>query len=178
MFSIIKKNLERRKSIIVESRPISFRFGFNFSNFKVVFSVNSFDFRESKIKVMKYKRHIEFEIEEKPFVSEIGSKEKIDNKFSCWIRSSFFIGKRFSRFRSKEREVIDNIIKRKSSFKKLVMRIISFLYEKVDNISDSISMSVSNTSNLCFIESINKEKLTDMESSNDRISFHSRMIIK
>ena len=58
------------------------------------------------------------------------------------------------------------------------MRIISFLYEKIDNISDSISMSVSELSNLCFIESINKEELTDMESSNDRISFHDRMIIK
>ena len=55
---------------------MSFRFGFNFSNFKVVFSINSFDFRESKIKVMKYKRHIKFEVEEKPFVSEVRGKER------------------------------------------------------------------------------------------------------
>ena len=66
---------------------MSFRFSFNFSNFEVIFSVNSFDFGESKIKVMKDKRQIKFEIEEKPFVSEIRSKKKKDNKFASFIRS-------------------------------------------------------------------------------------------
>jgi len=71
---------------------MSFRFSLNFSNFKVVFSINSFDFRESKIKVMKYKRHIKFKVKEKPFVSEIGGKKKVDDKFSCLIGSRPFVG--------------------------------------------------------------------------------------
>jgi len=69
-----------------------FRFGFNFSNFEIIFSVNSFDFRESKIKVIECKRHIKFKVEEKPFVSEIGGKEKVDDKFSCLIGSRPFVG--------------------------------------------------------------------------------------
>ena len=71
---------------------MSFRFGFNLSYLEIIFSVNSFDFRESKIKVIEYKRQIKFEIEEKPFVSEIGGKEKVNNKFSCLIGSRPFVG--------------------------------------------------------------------------------------
>ena len=71
---------------------MSFRFSFNFSNFKIIFSINSFDFRESKIKVLGDKRHIEFEIKEKPLVSEIRRKEEIDNKFRSFIRSRSFVG--------------------------------------------------------------------------------------
>jgi len=58
------------------------------------------------------------------------------------------------------------------------MEIISFLIKDIDNVRNSISMSISNISNFSFIESVNKEKFTDMESSNNRISFHNRMIIK
>ena len=75
-------------------------------------------------------------------------------------------------------EMFDNQIKWKVLFKKLVMKIISFFVKDVDNISDSISMGISNISNFSFIVSIDKVKFTDMESSNDRISFHDRMIIK
>ena len=71
---------------------MSFRFSFNFSYLEIIFSVNSFDFGESKIKVSEYKRHIEFKVEEKPFVSEIGGKEKVDDKFSCLIGSRPFVG--------------------------------------------------------------------------------------
>ena len=36
---------------------------------------------------------IKFEVkEEKPFISEIGSKEKVNNKFTCLIRSRPFVG--------------------------------------------------------------------------------------
>ena len=58
------------------------------------------------------------------------------------------------------------------------MKITSFFGKKFDDIRNSISMGISNFSNFGFAVSINKVKLTDMESSNDRISFHSRMIIK
>ncbi len=157
---------------------MSFGFGFNFSNFEIIFSVNSFDFGESKIKVGKNKRHIEFEIEEKPFVSEIRSKKKIDNKFGSFIRSRPFVRKRFSRLRSKKREIFNNSIKRRIRIKKLVVRTISFLYKKIDNISNSISVSISDFGNFRFIESMDKVKLANMKSSNDRISFHSRVIIE
>ena len=69
-----------------------FRFSFNLSYLEIIFSVNSFDFRESNIKVIKYKGYIEFEVKEKPFVSEVRGKEKINDKFSCLIRSRPFIG--------------------------------------------------------------------------------------
>jgi len=94
--------------MIVKGRSMPFRFGFNFSNSKIILSVNSFDFGESKIKVRKDKRHIKFEVEEKPFVSEVGSKEEIDDKFRSLKRSSSFVRKRFSRFRSKKRKMINN----------------------------------------------------------------------
>ena len=55
---------------------MSFRLGFNFSNLEIIFSVNSFDFRESKIKVIEDRRHIKFEIKEKSFVSEIRNQGK------------------------------------------------------------------------------------------------------
>jgi len=74
--------------------------------------------------------------------------------------------------------MLDNIIKRKVRLKKLAMEIRSFLIKNIDDISDSISMSVSDISNFGFIISINKEKFTDMESSNNRIRFHYDMIIK
>jgi len=94
--------------LIIKSRSGSFRFGFNFSNSEIEFSINSFDFGKSKIKVVKDKRQIKFEIEEKPFVSEIRSKEKIDNKFRSLIRSSSFVRKRPPRFRSKKRKMFDD----------------------------------------------------------------------
>jgi len=58
------------------------------------------------------------------------------------------------------------------------MKIISFLIKEIDNVRNSISMGISDFSNFSFRESINKEKLADMESSNNRIGFHDRMIIE
>ena len=58
------------------------------------------------------------------------------------------------------------------------MIVTSFLIKNINNIFNSISMSISNISNIRFIVSIDKMKFTDMESGNNRVRFHNRMIIK
>ena len=58
------------------------------------------------------------------------------------------------------------------------MKTSSILFKDFDNIRNSVSMGISNFSNLINWVIINKLKFTDMESSNNRIRFHEYMIIE
>jgi len=52
------------------------------------------------------------------------------------------------------------------------------LFKDFDDIRNSVSMGISDSSNLFDFEIINKLEFADMESSNNRIRFHEYMIIE